>query len=93
MSLPCKMLFYSWKKSNPIALLLSLQGLRDVISNMILPKYKLEQFYQVDNEATVDRFRQLVRGTFRPVLMYANSFTSFIHFIHSSLPVSTAYAL
>ncbi|PIK41719.1 putative glycogen debranching enzyme, partial [Apostichopus japonicus] len=38
-----------------------LEGLRDVISNMILPKYKLEQFYQVDNEATVDRFRQLVR--------------------------------
>lgn len=45
-----------------------LAKLQDVVSNHVLPKYKLEQFYQIDVNATVEEFQRLVQasGTVHP---------------------------
>lgn len=51
-----------------------LEHLQDVLSNMILPKYKLEQFYQINIEEAVEDFLQAVRATDR------------IHPAHESAP-------
>ena len=39
-----------------------MQRVLEVLSHMVLPKYKFEEFYQLDVDASVEKFKTAAKG-------------------------------